>query len=152
MALYDLGMTINIIFIYEIIYRVHNVKLSIHTNRLTGELPDGQPVVEKILDSIHRRNNKTNISRLTTAAIANEKWQELAKRVTGKDLLGVLQNYSEYTTSYRYIIKQNEDMEVWLHSHDIHNLVTCPPKPDPHTMLRIRPKETGNAKKETLLN
>ncbi len=30
--------------------------------------------------------------------------------------------------------------------------VTCPPKPDPHTMLRIRPKETGNAQKATILN
>ncbi|MBT3669992.1 MAG: Tad domain-containing protein [Chloroflexi bacterium] len=30
--------------------------------------------------------------------------------------------------------------------------VTCPPKPDPSTMLQIRPKEAENAKKETLFN
>jgi len=30
--------------------------------------------------------------------------------------------------------------------------LTCPPKPDPSTMLQIRPKEAENAKKETLFN
>ncbi len=31
-------------------------------------------------------------------------------------------------------------------------VVTCPPKPDPRTMLRIRPKETGNAPQEKILH
>ncbi len=30
--------------------------------------------------------------------------------------------------------------------------LTCPPKPDPSTMLQIRQKETGNAEKTTLYN
>ena len=42
----------------------------------------------------------------------------------------------------------------WILEGDIKSCfdLTCPPKPDPSTMLQIRPKETENAKKTTIFD
>jgi long-chain acyl-CoA synthetase len=44
------------------------------------------------------------------------------------------------------------DTDVRIVDVDSGEVVTCPPKPDPSTMLQIRQKEPGNAEKTTLYN